>query len=45
MRVIRGGSWFNNSTISRSAYRVGTSPADAKGDIGFRVVLAPILVP
>jgi len=37
-RIRRGGSWFNLSNGCRSANRGANSPADASGDIGFRVV-------
>jgi sulfatase modifying factor 1 len=44
LRVIRGGRWDLNSNACRSAIRGATDPA-AYGGFGFRVVLAPILVP
>jgi formylglycine-generating enzyme required for sulfatase activity len=46
-RVIRGGSWQSSftATFCRSAYRYGFSPGFSSGDVGFRVVLAPVLVP
>jgi formylglycine-generating enzyme required for sulfatase activity len=44
-RVIRGGSWFYVSQFGRSAYRNRDDPGVAVFYIGFRVVLAPILVP
>ena len=44
-RVIRGGSWFNAAGVCRSAYRGNSSPGGAISGIGFRVVLAPVLVP
>ncbi|MCP4963793.1 MAG: formylglycine-generating enzyme family protein, partial [bacterium] len=44
-RVLRGGSWSNNSGVCRSAVRYGDSPGISSRDIGFRVVLAPVLVP
>jgi formylglycine-generating enzyme required for sulfatase activity len=46
IRVLRGGSWVAFSYRSRSASRnVGQDPGDVAGNHGFRVVLAPILVP
>ncbi|MBL8800493.1 MAG: formylglycine-generating enzyme family protein [Planctomycetes bacterium] len=44
-RVFRGGSWGVNSGRCRSAYRGGGSPGGPSERLGFRVVLAPILVP
>jgi formylglycine-generating enzyme required for sulfatase activity len=44
-RVIRGGSWYFNSFICRSAFRVYVTPGYALSFNGFRVVLAPVLVP
>jgi formylglycine-generating enzyme required for sulfatase activity len=44
-RFIRGGSWDNTSVVCRSAFRYPGNPDDAGYDIGFRVVLAPVLVP
>jgi len=44
-RIVRGGSWVNISSYCRSAYRDDSVPGDASGIIGFRVVLAPVLVP
>ena len=48
-RVLRGGSWGSGSSIgSRSAVRYGNdpvSPSISNNCIGFRVVLAPVLVP
>ncbi|MCP4082784.1 MAG: formylglycine-generating enzyme family protein, partial [Planctomycetaceae bacterium] len=44
-RVIRGGSWYGNSSYCRSAYRRGSSPGSSNVFIGFRAVLAPVLVP
>jgi len=43
-RVFRGGSWFDNSYYCRSAIRVSSVPGDANLLIGFRVVLAPVLL-
>ncbi|MFN6192477.1 MAG: formylglycine-generating enzyme family protein [Planctomycetota bacterium] len=42
-RVTRGGCWSINSSFSRSALRYGLMPSVASRDLGFRVVLAPIV--
>ncbi|MBM3962787.1 MAG: formylglycine-generating enzyme family protein [Planctomycetes bacterium] len=45
-RVVRGGSWdVNAATFCRSAYRLINSPDQPFYGSGFRVVLAPVLVP
>jgi formylglycine-generating enzyme required for sulfatase activity len=46
-RMFRGGSWVSVSTAAfcRSAFRIYSSPGGAGIDVGFRVVLAPVLVP
>jgi formylglycine-generating enzyme required for sulfatase activity len=44
-RVVRGGGWYDDSYGCRSAYRNNCNPGSANGVIGFRVVLAPVLVP
>mgnify|MGYP002777324863 CR=1 FL=1 len=44
-RVARGGSWSLNSSYCRSARRLNASPGFKANSVGFRVVLAPILVP
>lgn len=44
-RVCRGGGWNNNSDFCRSAYRWISTPEIKFYNMGFRVVLAPILVP
>jgi formylglycine-generating enzyme required for sulfatase activity len=44
-RVLRGGSWLNNSVFCRSALRINYTPGYTHLDLGFRVVLAPVLVP
>jgi len=47
VRVIRGGSWisFLTATGCRSAIRNYNTPGNANNNFGFRVVLAPVLVP
>jgi formylglycine-generating enzyme required for sulfatase activity len=44
-RVVRGGGWYDGSIDCRSAFRSSSGPGDAYDFIGFRVVLAPVLVP
>ena len=44
-RVIRGGSWFFDSSYCRSAYRLNGNPPGSNFISAFRVVLAPVLVP
>lgn len=44
-RLIRGGGWDELSSKCRSAFRYSNPSASASYYIGFRVVLAPILVP
>jgi formylglycine-generating enzyme required for sulfatase activity len=44
-RVLRGGSWNNNSDYCRSAYRYHVNPDIRVNFIGFRVVLAPPRTP
>jgi formylglycine-generating enzyme required for sulfatase activity len=44
-RVLRGGSWTSNSGSCRSAYRNNFSPGGSGDGLGFRVVLASVLVP
>lgn len=44
-RVVRGGFWFNDSSSCRSANRYGNGPGRSNDGIGFRVVLAEVLVP
>ena len=43
-RVVRGGSRINDSKFCRSAYRFSDGPGLTNGSIGFRVVVAPVLV-
>ena len=44
-RVRRGGGWNSLSRGCRSAYRNGLCPTCGDLNLGFRVVLAPVLVP
>ena len=44
-RVIRGGGWMYGSSDCRSAGRGGDYPTSAYISFGFRIVLAPVLVP
>ena len=37
-RVLRGGSWVNNPSYCRAAYRNSSSPAYRNSHVGFRVV-------
>jgi formylglycine-generating enzyme required for sulfatase activity len=45
--VIRGGSWIDSGAafVCRSAYRVNSATGYSSFFFGFRVVLAPVLVP
>ncbi|MCP5023050.1 MAG: formylglycine-generating enzyme family protein [bacterium] len=45
VRVFRGGGWGNGSVDCRSAYRSSGSPGSSDFVIGFRAVLALVLVP
>ena len=38
VRVVRGGSWNNNSRNARSAIRNRNTPDNRNNNIGFRVV-------
>jgi len=40
-RVLRGGSWFSDAEICRSASRYGVGPDDWGYDFGFRLALSP----
>jgi len=40
-RVLRGGSWNNNATNCRSAYRNNNEPANRNNNIGLRLVVVP----
>ncbi|MFN9756076.1 MAG: formylglycine-generating enzyme family protein [Planctomycetota bacterium] len=46
-RVVRGGSWYSllSAAHCRSAFRYSITPDSADILVGFRVVLAPVLVP
>jgi formylglycine-generating enzyme required for sulfatase activity len=44
-RGLRGGGWNRSSVNCRAAYRYYSIPGIAYDNIGFRVVLAPVLVP
>jgi len=37
-RVLRGGSWFNDARVLRSALRNSIGPGDRGSDVGFRLV-------
>ncbi|MGH9847208.1 MAG: SUMF1/EgtB/PvdO family nonheme iron enzyme, partial [Blastocatellia bacterium] len=39
-RVLRGGSWYNDGWLCRSAVRGRGGPGDRNGNIGFRVVVS-----
>ena len=40
-RVIRGGSWINDGSSCRAAYRNGYAPSVRSGDLGFRLARVP----
>jgi hypothetical protein len=44
-KVVRGGGWNSSPESVRSAMRLGTSPSDAYGDVGFRCVPNGLPVP
>ena len=44
-RVNRGGGWISSSRFSRSPHRSATDQTFRRNFTGFRVVLAPVLVP
>jgi len=44
IRVFRGGGWNGDSDVCRSAYRLRSDPTYWSFFLGFRVVLAPVLV-
>jgi formylglycine-generating enzyme required for sulfatase activity len=41
LRVLRGGSWYGDGHLLRSAVRLRNAPADRYFDYGFRLVLRP----
>jgi formylglycine-generating enzyme required for sulfatase activity len=41
LRLLRGGSWFNNPGYCRSAYRIYFHPDIQYSDVGFRVCCLP----
>jgi formylglycine-generating enzyme required for sulfatase activity len=41
IRVLRGGSWFSDPPIARSAHRYGYAENGRLGDAGFRLALDP----
>ena len=40
-RVVRGGCWYNDARLCRSAFRISGQPGYRGNEIGFRIVLAP----
>ena len=40
-RVLRGGSWNNDTRVVRSSYRTNNSPGSSNNELGFRVARAP----
>ncbi len=40
-RLVRGGCWYNDARVCRSAYRIRGLPGYRGNEIGFRVVLVP----
>jgi len=44
IRVFRGGGWLGVSNVCRSAFREGNFPTYTNDNLGFRVVLAPVLL-
>jgi formylglycine-generating enzyme required for sulfatase activity len=40
-RLLRGGSWFFNPGLCRSAYRFNLPPGNLHDDVGFRVCCLP----
>jgi formylglycine-generating enzyme required for sulfatase activity len=41
-RVVRGGTWFFNGQVCRSAHRFFSPPASRDFSLGFRVALVPL---
>ncbi|MBK7848429.1 MAG: SUMF1/EgtB/PvdO family nonheme iron enzyme [Zoogloea sp.] len=44
-RVVRGGSWINNSDNCRVAYRNRNTPDNRNNNLGFRVCCSPHIDP
>ena len=42
-RIVRGGSWRSYSTQVRAASRAGLVAGDRRDDVGFRVVVSPVV--
>jgi formylglycine-generating enzyme required for sulfatase activity len=40
-KLLRGGSWYNNPWLCRSAFRYRNRPGNAADNVGFRVVCLP----
>jgi formylglycine-generating enzyme required for sulfatase activity len=40
-RVLRGGSWGNDTYNLRSSYRINFAPGNTTNNLGFRVARAP----
>jgi formylglycine-generating enzyme required for sulfatase activity len=45
LRICRGGSWNDGSHACRCAFRRSFVPSTVSHGVGFRIVLAPVLVP
>ena len=43
LRSIRGGSWSSSGRFCRSASRLGSPDSQRRGNLGFRIVLAPVI--
>src|SRR5262249_6738292 len=41
--ALRGGAWLSDARSARVSYRGGTLPVHFAGDVGVRVVVAPVL--
>jgi formylglycine-generating enzyme required for sulfatase activity len=42
-RVLRGGAWGSHARYARVSYRGNAHPASFNGNVGLRVVVAPVL--
>lgn len=42
-RILRGGSFYSASNLARCAYRLGLDPDRGGWNLGFRVVVSPVL--